>query len=282
MTGRPLRSVHFVPAHRPEWVAPALREDPDVIVLDLEDAVPSALKGEARERVHTVLMDWPRQRRTRPFVRFDAVPGAADIALLHALTEMEATLGFVLPKYDGKVDPSLEGWMSAHDSESIALIESWSALRAFVARPPNRFLRAVALGTEDLLADPSSPPHAHPRLLDHAACSLAVTALSHGLRPLHGVYPDVADVSGFDARVQAARERGCFGGMSIHPSQIGRLNRAFSIDDAARSDAKYVISAALASGYDGGYVKTGDRLLTPPKVARARHLLALADEENTP
>lgn len=282
MSGPPLRSVHFVPAHRPDWIAPALHEQPDVIVLDLEDAVPAARKPEARDRTRTILLDWPHQTRTRPFLRFEATLGPDDVALLYALERADVRVGFVLPKYDGTIDRSLQRWMEAHATEAIALIENWSALHAFATQRHDRSLRAVALGTEDLLADPSSPPHDHPRLLDHVACSLATAALGYGLRPLQGVYTNVTDGSGFDERARAARERGCFGGMSIHPSQIERLNRVFSIDHATRSEAERIVADARATGYDGGYIKTAERVLTPPKVARARHLLAHAEEEPSP
>jgi hypothetical protein len=45
---RPYRTVLFVPAHKPAWVAKALRVGPDAIVLDLEDSVPDAEKAAAR------------------------------------------------------------------------------------------------------------------------------------------------------------------------------------------------------------------------------------------
>ena len=42
------RSVLFVPANRPELAAKAVRSAPDVVVVDLEDAVPPEDKAGAR------------------------------------------------------------------------------------------------------------------------------------------------------------------------------------------------------------------------------------------
>ena len=42
------RSMLFVPGNRPDLAAKAPRSGPDVVVLDLEDAVPPAAKADAR------------------------------------------------------------------------------------------------------------------------------------------------------------------------------------------------------------------------------------------
>lgn len=44
----PLHSMLFIPAHKLDWVRKVERFAPDSVVLDLEDAVPPALKQEAR------------------------------------------------------------------------------------------------------------------------------------------------------------------------------------------------------------------------------------------
>lgn len=44
----PLRSMLFIPAHKPDWVRRVARFEPDSVVLDLEDSVPVSMKAEAR------------------------------------------------------------------------------------------------------------------------------------------------------------------------------------------------------------------------------------------
>jgi citrate lyase subunit beta / citryl-CoA lyase len=43
----PIRSALFVPAHRRDWVAKAIRVSPGAVVLDIEDSVPPRFKAEA-------------------------------------------------------------------------------------------------------------------------------------------------------------------------------------------------------------------------------------------
>lgn len=278
MTGRAFRSVHFVPAHQTDWLKPALAERPDVIVLDLEDSVPTALKATASENALAALRGWPMDAHSRPFLRLDVPLSDGRIELLRSLDGLATNVGFVLPKFDGTLDAALGAWMRGHDSEAIALIESWSAMRTFMEHRPPPFVKAVAVGTEDLVADPATPPHSCSRLLEHVKTSLATAALAYGVRPLEGVHTNVGDVDAFESRIRSARERGCFGGMSIHPRQIAPLNRTFTVDSAAVEKAEQVVETATESAYDGGYVKVGSLVLSPPKVARARHVLAHAKE----
>ena len=53
MTAR-LRSVLFAPATRPDVLRKLPRSEPDGVVIDLEDAVPSASKAEARSNARDV------------------------------------------------------------------------------------------------------------------------------------------------------------------------------------------------------------------------------------
>ena len=49
------RSMLFVPGNRPDLAAKAPRPGPDVVVLDLEDAVPPAAKPDARAPVRVIV-----------------------------------------------------------------------------------------------------------------------------------------------------------------------------------------------------------------------------------
>ena len=47
----PIRSALFVPAHRRDWVAKAIRVAPGAVVLDIEDLVPPQFKPQAMEQL---------------------------------------------------------------------------------------------------------------------------------------------------------------------------------------------------------------------------------------
>ena len=91
----PLRTMLFIPAHKLDWVRKVGRHRPDSVVLDLEDAVPPALKGEARAMVPEAIA-LLRQQNIAAFVRINALSqdGAADVPDIAA----DGFSGVMLPK----------------------------------------------------------------------------------------------------------------------------------------------------------------------------------------
>ncbi len=51
-----LRTLLFVPGNRPDRFDKAIGSSADAVIIDLEDAVPPAQKGEARHHVHERLL----------------------------------------------------------------------------------------------------------------------------------------------------------------------------------------------------------------------------------
>ena len=91
----PIRTMLFIPAHKLDWVRKVGRYRPDAVVLDLEDAVPPALKKEARGLARQAI-GLLRDQDIAAFVRINALGegGADDVPEL-------ATPGFsgvMLPK----------------------------------------------------------------------------------------------------------------------------------------------------------------------------------------
>ena len=93
----PLRTMLFIPAHKLDWVRKAGRYRPASVVLDLEDAVPPALKKEARAMAREAI-GLLREQGIAAFVRINALSqdGAADVPALAA----EGFSGVMLPKAD--------------------------------------------------------------------------------------------------------------------------------------------------------------------------------------
>ena len=93
----PLRTMLFIPAHKLDWVRKAGRFQPDSVVLDLEDAVPPALKKDARAMAREAI-GLLREQGIAAFVRINALSqnGAADVSELAT----EGFSGVMLPKAD--------------------------------------------------------------------------------------------------------------------------------------------------------------------------------------
>jgi citrate lyase subunit beta/citryl-CoA lyase len=91
----PLRSMLFVPAHRPDFVAKVPRFAPDSVVLDLEDAVPPQHKIAARDQARAAI-GFLRGHRIPAFVRINALDqGGLEDAMAVAA---EGFAGVMLPK----------------------------------------------------------------------------------------------------------------------------------------------------------------------------------------
>jgi citrate lyase subunit beta/citryl-CoA lyase len=102
----PIRTMLFIPAHKLDWVRKVGRYRPDAVVLDLEDAVPPALKKEARGHAREAI-GLLRDQGIAAFVRINALDegGAEDVPELAA------------PGFDGVMLPK------ANDVEQIRLLD---------------------------------------------------------------------------------------------------------------------------------------------------------------
>jgi citrate lyase subunit beta/citryl-CoA lyase len=91
----PIRSALFVPAHRRDWVAKAIRVAPHAVVLDIEDSVPPQFKPQAMGYLHAEIHEL-RDAGVGAFVRiqplFDGTSAEIDAAVTDGLTAI------VMPK----------------------------------------------------------------------------------------------------------------------------------------------------------------------------------------
>ena len=91
----PIRASLFVPAHRPDWVAKALRAGPGGVVLDIEDSVPPEHKPAAMAALHGEIAEL-RDAGVAAFVRVNPLHGGTDNEVAVAMTA--GLTAIVLPK----------------------------------------------------------------------------------------------------------------------------------------------------------------------------------------
>ena len=91
----PIRSALFVPAHRRDWVAKAIRVSPGAVILDIEDSVPPEFKPQAisflKSEIHEL-----RDAGTGAFVRIQPLHDGRRAEVEAAVTNGLAAI--VLPK----------------------------------------------------------------------------------------------------------------------------------------------------------------------------------------
>lgn len=282
-----MRSKLFVPGVRPELFAKALAGDADALSFDLEDSVPEARKGEAREQVSALLQSAPLLATAKiVVVRVNAVDTPHLAADLAAVARAGVDL-LNLPKVQSAQDVLA----------AVALLEKAEAANG-VARPIGllanietpRGLRLAAeiasahprvaglqLGLADLFQplgiDRRDPANVHATLY-----AMRMAAAEAGVFAWDAAFADIGDADGFRAEAGMARRLGYVGKSCIHPSQVALANQAFQPDAEEIAAARRIVAAAREAGAAGrGAFLVDGRMVDLPFLKRAEGILASVD-----
>ena len=270
------RSFLFVPGHRPERFDKALASQADMVIVDLEDAVPAADKAAARVALASAWNQWPTAQRARIVVRINAFQTDSHQDDLSWLAQLPSLPAVMVPKAEKTSD--LIGVQDALGEAATALIpiiESAEGLANIdaLARCPR--VQRLAFGHLDFQADLGMACGADEAELAPVRITIVVASRRAGLvAPIDGVTTDTQDM----ARVQidAARSlRFGFGAkLCIHPMQVAAVHSAF-VPSAEQIDwAQRVLQAEATSG--GGAFTVDGRMVDPPVLKLARQRLAMA------
>lgn len=274
------RSLLFVGADQPARIAKAGARGADAIILDLEDAVPTAAKAAARVGLDHAIASLADQRQSvvvrinapwrlavadleaaiRPGVAAIMVPGCESTGRLATLDEM-------LGEWEA------ERRLDAGSVGVIALVESAAGLMNLerLARAPR--VIGLALGTEDLALDMAVAPSA--ALLDLPSRQLAIAAHAAGVMAL-AVPISIAifaDQEAYGSACAAGRAYGVNGAICIHPRQVAIANATFRPSPAELAEARALLAAWQSRG-DSGVLVLDGRMIDLPVVERARRLVA--------
>ncbi len=287
-----MRSLLFVPGDGKEKLDKALACGADVVIVDLEDGVSLAGKGEARKAAAAFLgRVRPQERRPALWVRINALETDLWREDLAAIMPA-APDGIMLPKPRGGQD--VERLALALDKEEdrlrrpagatriIAIAtetpHSLLAMQTYVKASPR--LEALAWGAEDLsvcLGAMASRNDAgaisSPFRLARDLCLIGAAAA--GVAAIDAPFLDFRDLTGLSAEARAAARDGFAGKMAIHPDQVGIINAAFTPSEAEIAEAAEIV-ALFARAPAEGVVSRGGRMLDRPHLDRAQRLLTRA------
>lgn len=260
------RSLFFVPGSRPELLAKVPRWRPDVTVLDLEDAVPTAGKDQARAGAVAALaeVDLP----TTLLVRINP-PGTAWFdADLTAVAESRAQ-GVVLPKYESPDALAEVRRRLPSDALVVVGIESARGVAdsaALLAEPVD----AAYFGAEDYIADLGGrrTPEGFEAL--YARSQVVLAARLAGVSAIDVAFVDIGDDSGFAADARAGQAMGYTGKICVHPRQVELSHQVFSPTDEEVDHARAVVAAFQS----GGVVTVDGQMVDEVHVRMARRVLA--------
>lgn len=250
----------FVPGHRPELVEKALKVTGSVI-LDLEDAVPPALKTEARTNAAALA----GQGLPGLIVRINARSTPWHEEDVAALAASRPTL--MAPKVSGPEDLRALSAFAV-----IALCETARGVLAASAIAETENCVALFWGGEDLAADcggrtsrDSGHRYYPPAQLARASVLLAATAA--GKPAVDAVYVNHVDLTGLEAEAIEAADMGFAAKACIHPNQVARVRAGFEPSEQELDEALEIIELAEASP---GVFDLRGRMIDAPLVAQAR------------
>ncbi len=275
-----MRSKLFVPGVRPELFGKALASAADAISIDLEDAVPEGRKAEARAAVRAFLFS-PEAAASGKLI----IVRVNGLGSGHFEADVQAVAGPALSLINLPKPESARDVLAAvqvlerlsADVKLLANIETPRALRcaAEIASAHPR-VWGLQLGLGDLFE-----PYGIDRRVSanvHAAMfAVSMAAAEAGVFACDGAFADLTDEAGFRAEAQMSKALGFIGKSCIHPSQLAAANEIYQPDAAQVAHAQRVVAAAEAAEAlgRGAFVVDG-KMIDPPFLLRARHLLAAA------
>lgn len=253
-------------------------------MIDLEDAVVPAQKGDAREATVSALREsgW-LARSLAVRVNGPRTPWfERDVAEL-AERGGEALGSIVVPKVEsaadlGPLDDALPGAVGVQ-----ALIETAvGLLRAGEIAASSPRLEALIIGYADLAASLGRPPSARhdPDRWSFALETVLFAARATGIQAIDGPHLQIADLDGLGVAARRARELGYDGKWAVHPSQVQPINEAFSPTEEELARARAVLDALeqAEGGAGAGAALLDGEMLDEASRKLALHVLARAPE----
>jgi malyl-CoA/(S)-citramalyl-CoA lyase len=279
---KPSRMIHFFDPSNEKMAAklPEIARKTDVLLGNLEDAIPADRKEAAREglarigkevslgdtalwtRVNSLDSPWFLDDVLRlvgeigdrlEVMMIPKVEGPWDIHFVdRLLSQLEAKHGLKRPIL---VHAILETGLGVTNVEDIATASPRMQGMSFgpADLAASRRMKTTRVGgghpgyrvvSDPDAHDPEAPRVAAQQDLWHYSIARMVDACTGaGLLPYYGPFGDISDPVGCEAQFRAAFLMGCVGAWSLHPSQIEIAKRVFSPDPAEVAFAKRVLEA---------------------------------------
>jgi len=273
------RMIHFVPPHIEKMRAkvPDLIDKVDVVLGNLEDAIPADAKGEARNGFIQMALEndfgttglWTRVNcLNSPWflddileiveaigdkldvVMLPKVEGAWDIHYLdQLLAQLEAKGGLSKPILIHAILETAEG---VKNVEQIATasprMHGMSLGPADLAASRGMKTTRVGGGHPDYAVlsdagDTGSRTAYQQDLWHYTVAKMVDACLSYGIKPFYGPFGDFSDPQACESQFRNAFLMGCLGAWSLHPSQIEIAKRVFSPDPAEVAFARKILDA---------------------------------------
>lgn len=257
------RSPLYLPASNSRAIDKARSLGPDMVILDLEDAVKPADKDIAR--LAAVEAAGQGFGASLVAIRINATGQWHDADL--AAVKGSAAHFVILPRVESKNE--VEQVVKATAKPVLAMIET--AVGVLAAADIAPATAGLVTGTNDLAASLGLPRGCGRAPLQTALQMIVLAARAASVAAFDGVYNRLEDQSGFEAECEEGRLFGFDGKTLIHPSQIEPANRIFSPNAEEIDSARRLIASAT-----GGAERFEGEMIERMHVEQARAVLAKA------
>lgn len=284
-----IRTALFVPGNRPDRVDKAVGTAADVVIIDLEDAVPLSQKKETRSVVREKVLDYPE----RPvFARINALDTEFFQEDLNAVA-VEGLACIIVPKIEAasQIQEINQELLKVEENKGlrpgsvsiIPLIETALAVenvfQIVSQRTDPQRLFTVAFGAADFALDMGFAITKTGEELFYPRSRIAVACRAAGVEPpLDTPFMiDLKDREALEADTRRACQLGFQGKLCIHPNQIDICNRLFSPTKGDIEYAQKVIQAFDAAEADGtAAIQLEGKFIDYAVVERCRRILKIS------
>jgi citrate lyase subunit beta/citryl-CoA lyase len=258
-----VRSILFLPASNARAIAKARTLAADLVVLDLEDAVPVEDKDSAREAaVEAAASEWPMPLA----IRVNGVGTEWHSLDLDDVARSNAALAVVPRAISAHL---VEGVAKAVGKPVLAMIETPAGVLA--AAEIAQVAAGLIAGTNDLRADLRLPLDASREPISTALQTIVLAGRAAGVPLFDGVFNRLDDPEGFLAEAREGRSLGFDGKSLIHPSQIEPCHQAF-----APSEGEVERARRLVDAFRGGAERFENEMIERMHVEAAQRVLERA------
>lgn len=259
----------FVSGEKPERFDKAVAAGADLVCIDLEDAVATGRKLQARRDA----IAWLAQRSPdRPVaLRLNGVRTLEGLRDVLALAEASAMPDWLLlPKVEAAADlRALHGWLGDRCPPLVALLESPVGIESLadIARA-GAPLAALMLGGADLSAELQCD-FGWDGLL-HARARLVVAARAAGLQAWDVPHVDLKDLPALEAETRRVLALGFDCKTAIHPTQLPVIHQAFMPPAEQLEWALALLAEAPQGDGQGGAFLFRGVMVDAPVLRKAR------------
>ena len=222
-----MRSMLFAPGNKYELLKKFSKIQPDIAIIDLEDAVPNSEKQVARENLQKYAQEDKTAATT--YVRVNALVSEHFEEDIRSMPPQIA--GIVIPKVN---DPSdIERATQAIERNSVSAkilvgIETVKGLMSVQDIFGTASVFAAYFGAEDYIHDLGGLRTDGNDEVLFARTQIGISSRLFGVPVVDQIVADFSDSERFMKEAQQAKSLGFTGKLCIHPSQVPLANQSFS------------------------------------------------------